>query len=90
MENKYLLKGDLSGIQDFIFNVSSKKAAKSLKSRSFYVQIVGDLALKFIESDITDLDDFSCEVLYNGGGNFYLNIYSFIINPINMIFMTFF
>ncbi|MBT3208611.1 MAG: hypothetical protein HN704_13940 [Bacteroidetes bacterium] len=76
MENKYLLKGDLSGIQDFIFNVSSKKAAKSLKSRSFYVQIVGDLALKFIESDITDLDDFSCEVLYNGGGNFYLNIYT--------------
>lgn len=74
-KQKYLLKGDISGIQEFIFNVSSKKAAKSLKARSFYVQLVGDLAMKFIEDDIAEnLPEYLSKVLYNGGGNFFLNI----------------
>ncbi len=75
-KQKYLLKGDISGIQEFIFNVSSKKAAKSLKARSFYVQLIGDLALKFIKNDISEnlKNDYSFDVLYKGGGNFFLNI----------------
>ena len=36
-ENKYIVKGDLSGIQNFIFNIPSKGAAKELKRRSLYV-----------------------------------------------------
>ena len=34
-----LLSGDLSGIQDFIFNISSKGALRSIKGRSFYLEI---------------------------------------------------
>lgn len=68
--NTYLLKGDISGIQDFIFNTKSKGASKTLKAKSFYVQALAEMAIKLIEyvfggqSNITKL--------YNGGGNFYL------------------
>lgn len=36
-QRKYLLKGDISGIQEFIFNVQSDGAAKTLKAKSYYV-----------------------------------------------------
>lgn len=32
---QWLVKGDISGIQDFIFSVKSEKASKTLKGRSF-------------------------------------------------------
>ena len=41
MEETYkqlFIGGDLSGIQNFLYNISSKKAAVSLKGRSFYLQ----------------------------------------------------
>jgi CRISPR-associated protein Csm1 len=66
--NGYLLKGDISGIQEFIFNVTSKKAAKTLKSRSYYIQMVSDLALNLILEKFHE----SKRILYNGGGNFYI------------------
>jgi len=67
----YFLKCDISGIQTFIFNVPSNGAAKALKSRSVYVQMIADDCLKklkdfFGKSKTTEL--------YNGGGNFYLKI----------------
>ncbi len=37
-----LVGGDLSGIQDFIFNVTSQAAAKGLRGRSFFLQLLGD------------------------------------------------
>ncbi|MDR2465841.1 MAG: hypothetical protein LBD35_00490, partial [Prevotellaceae bacterium] len=67
---KYILKCDLSGIQSFIFNVPGDGAARELKKRSGYVQTVADDCLKQLRGflGITDDDD----LLYNGGGNFYL------------------
>ena len=35
-----LLSMDMSGIQDFIYNISGSKALKSLRSRSFYLEIM--------------------------------------------------
>ncbi|MCB0642895.1 MAG: hypothetical protein KDC44_14705, partial [Phaeodactylibacter sp.] len=35
-----LIGGDLSGIQDFIYDIVSKTAAKNLKGRSFYLQLL--------------------------------------------------
>jgi len=65
------LKCDISGIQSFIFNVPSEGAARELKSRSMYVQSIADYCMKelvnFFEGDTT-------KELYNGGGNFYLEI----------------
>ncbi|KAA6311034.1 CRISPR-associated protein Cas10/Csm1, partial [termite gut metagenome] len=37
-----LLGGDISGIQKFIYNIASRKAAVSLKGRSFYLQLLID------------------------------------------------
>ena len=75
MSNKYLLKGDVSGIQEFIFNVSSKKAAKSLKARSFYIQVIGELAFRFVQSELDKNPQIDkVRLLYNGGGNFFIII----------------
>lgn len=63
------IKGDVSGIQDFIFNITSKRAAKSLKTRSFRVQVLAKLAIQYI------LKKFAlpkANLLYDGGGNFYI------------------
>lgn len=64
-----LLHADLSGIQPFIFNIKSEGAAKTLKSRSFYVQALADLCLDLIKEKIGERN---CLLFYNGGGNFYL------------------
>lgn len=68
---QYFLKCDISGIQSFIFNVPSDGAARALKSRSVYVQNIANDCLKqlngFFKND-------TVKELYNGGGNFYLEI----------------
>ena len=63
-----LVSGDISGIQDFIFNVPSKGAAKTLKARSFFVQMLGDVCVQKIQKK---LDLKPANLLYNGGGQFY-------------------
>ncbi|WP_064504715.1 type III-A CRISPR-associated protein Cas10/Csm1, partial [Chlorobium limicola] len=64
-----LIGGDISGIQKFIFNVPSKKAAKTLKARSFYVQLFADVCARKV-LDFLRLK--SANLLYNGGGRFYI------------------
>jgi len=64
-----LIHGDVSGIQDFIFNIPSKGAAKSLKGRSVYIQFLSDVIVRFL-LDKLKLD--STHLLYNGGGNFFI------------------
>ena len=66
-----LLKCDISGIQSFIFNVPSTGAARELKNRSMYVQGIADSCLQEFESFFKDEP---VKKLYNGGGNFYLEI----------------
>lgn len=64
-----LINGNLSGIQNFIFDVESKKAAQKLKGKSFFVQLLTDVIAKFI---IENLGLKQANILYNGGGNFYI------------------
>lgn len=64
-----LVSGDVSGIQKFIYTVSSKGALKSLRGRSFYLEI-------FLEHVIDEILE-SCglcraNLLYSGGGHFYM------------------
>ncbi|MDR1896383.1 MAG: hypothetical protein LBR10_06295 [Prevotellaceae bacterium] len=68
----YFFKCDISGIQSFIFNVPSNGAARALKSRSIYVQKIADDCLKNLKDFFTGTD--AVRELYNGGGNFYLEI----------------
>ena len=64
-----LIGGDLSGIQRFIFNIPSKGAAKSLKGRSVYLELLTRYVAKYI---LDRLDLPITNLLYNGGGNFYI------------------
>lgn len=61
-----LIKADVSGIQEFIFNINRKGAARQLKARSFVVQAI----MEIIWHAIAQLD-VSAHLIYNGGGNFY-------------------
>lgn len=65
----YFLKFDFAGIQKFIFNIKSKKAAKILRGRSLFVQILNEI----INFDIIyKLDLIPQVVISNFGGNSYL------------------
>ncbi|URZ04937.1 type III-A CRISPR-associated protein Cas10/Csm1 [Clostridium felsineum] len=64
-----LIKGDLSGIQNFIYKAKKSDALKTLKARSLYLTILQDLCSKYI---IRKLKLNITNVLYSGGGNFYI------------------
>ncbi len=66
--------GDLSGIQDFLYNITSKKAAVSLKGRSQYlVNLTNEM-----EEELLHLpkvaESATKHVIYSSGGKFYLII----------------
>lgn len=69
--------GDLSGIQKFIYNISSKKAMVSLKGRSAYLKRFTDevckriLDIPEIQKSPQDKDEMK---IYCSGGKFYLQI----------------
>lgn len=66
-----LLGGDLSGIQKFIYNIASRKAAVSLKGRSFYLQLLVDSIIqKIIQHE--DINASLAHVVYSSGGKFYI------------------
>jgi len=64
-----LVAGDISGIQDFIYSVTSEGALRGIKGRSFYLQLVCEGIAKRI---IKNFDLTECNILYAAGGNFYL------------------
>ncbi|HPC15469.1 MAG TPA: type III-A CRISPR-associated protein Cas10/Csm1 [Candidatus Hydrogenedentes bacterium] len=64
-----LVCGDLSGIQDFLYAIPRKGAAKTLKARSFLLQLVCEACATYL-CEQAGLP--SCCVIYNSGGRFYL------------------
>jgi len=77
-----LLCGDIAGIQKFIYRLSAKGAAKSLKGRSFFLQLLCDtIARWIIENDRINLP--LANLLYSGGGKFYILAPSIIENKIH-------
>lgn len=64
-----LINGDISGIQDFIFKIPSKGAAKTLKGHSVYISLLTDVLTRYL---VRELNLKEANVLYNGGGNFYI------------------
>ncbi len=70
-----IVKGDVSGIQDFIFNVKSNGAARELKGRSFFIKLLVEVAMKYL------LDKFGIEgqeiknvKISTSGGNFIIKL----------------
>ncbi len=64
-----LVGGDFSGVQDFIYNIGSQGAAKSLKGRSFYLDLLDEIICQYL---VRTLELKEANILYNGGANFYL------------------
>lgn len=64
-----LIGGDISGIQDFIYTISSRKAAKTLRGRSFYLQLLTEAILRYV---LRELGLPYTNVIYSGGGHFYI------------------
>jgi len=64
-----LIGADISGIQAFIYDIISKNAAKNLKGRSFYLQLLTDSIIQIL---IKELNLFRANVVYNSGGGFYI------------------
>jgi CRISPR-associated protein Csm1 len=68
-----LILGDISGIQKFIYNITSKGASRGLKGRSFYLQLLTDAVSQFI---LHELGLTSANLLYSSGGKFYILSYA--------------
>ena len=79
-----LAGGGISGIQTYLYEIISKNAAKLLKGRSFYIQLLVDSALNEL---ISDFDLSPCHVVYSSGGGFY--VFMPDIDDLNDRFKTF-
>jgi CRISPR-associated protein Csm1 len=64
-----LVLADITGIQNYIYNIGYKGAAKALKGRSFYLQqMLENIAYYFLSK----LDLPITNLIYSSGGKFYL------------------
>ena len=70
--NKLFVGGDLSGIQRFLYNISSKKAAVSLKGRSYYLRQLMENVCSDIKRAVETNGAKAVDVIYSSGGKFYL------------------
>lgn len=64
-----LICGDISGIQPFIYQIASKKAAVSLKGRSYMIQLISDTCARYM---LQQLNLPITNLVYSSGGNFYI------------------
>jgi len=65
----FFIKGDVSGIQEFIFNVKSEKAARVLNARSAYIQMYTRIVKEYLKERLKTsgtMEEFS-----EGGGSFF-------------------
>ncbi len=69
-KEKYLLiSGDISGIQKFIYNITSKGALKLLRARSFFLEMISE---DFVQELLDELKLSRTNLLYCAGGHFYI------------------
>ena len=69
-ENAFLMFSfDISGIQDFIYTISSSMALKGLRARSFYLEIVCE---HIVDELLDEIGLTRANLIYSGGGHAYL------------------
>lgn len=69
-ESAFLLSTiDLSGIQNFIYTITTKNVLKTLRSRSFYLEI---LIEHIVDSLLTKIHLTRANLIYTGGGHAYI------------------
>jgi len=62
---------DINGIQDFIYSISHRKGLRSLKGRSFYIEMLSEVILRYIIWD-PEINLFENNIVFSGGGKGYL------------------
>lgn len=67
-----LVAGDIPGIQKMLYTLSSTKAARTLRGRSFYLQLLNDAIVAAILRELSL--PHAC-VIHNAGGNFRLLVH---------------
>jgi len=67
--NKYLIKCEVSDIQQFIFNVSAKEAAREIKNRVAYVLNISEECQNALTKSFEKV-----EPVYSGVGNFLIKV----------------
>lgn len=70
--NRLFVGGDLSGIQSFLYNISSKRAAVSLKGRSRYLSDYMDKTCDKLMAAAREAGSKELDKIYCSGGKFYL------------------
>lgn len=69
-KNAFLLyEMDISGIQDFIYTIHSKDALRTLRSRSFYLEI---FMQHIVDTLLSKLSLSRANLIYSGGGHCYM------------------
>lgn len=69
-ENMFLLFSmDVSGIQSFIYTITTKKALKQLRARSLYLEIMME---HLVDELLTRLNLTRANLIYSGGGHSYM------------------
>ena len=64
-----LVSADFSGIQNFIYTISSKGALKSLRARSFFLSLLSEhIIYEILKKENLNLSS----IIFSGGGSFYL------------------
>ena len=64
-----LVGGDISGIQSFIYAISSDGAAKSLRGRSVFLNLLSDAVVGYAMRQLGNPP--ICNLIYSSGGHFY-------------------
>ena len=64
-----LVSGDISGIQDFVYDISARGAAKGLRGRSFYLAQLTEITATYL---LRREKLYPCNLLWAGGGHFFL------------------
>lgn len=64
-----LVEGDISGVQRFIYTITARGAARGLRGRSLYLQLLTEAAARFV---LRTLGLPATSLIYVGGGHFYL------------------
>ena len=64
-----LIKGDISGIQNFLYHILSDGASNQLRGRSFYLQLLTEAIAHWV---LNQLDLPLTNLLYASGGHFYI------------------
>lgn len=71
VESFCLYSMDISGIQEFIYTINSKDALKTLRARSFYLEIM----MEYVIDELLERLELSrANLIYAGGGHCYILI----------------